>query len=71
MENKELVIVRDCEHVRHRLVMGSGVHELAAGNHGGGLGQPGREPIGRYFAFRLIARPRSSIESVEGRRAEE
>ena len=69
VKNKELVIVGDGEDVRHGLVMGRGVHQLASGHHGGRLSQPGRKPVRRDLAFRLITGAGSTVKSIERRRA--
>jgi hypothetical protein len=71
VQDKQLVIIRDRQHVVYRLVVRRRIHQLAARHKGRRLGQPRGKPVRSDFALRLVSSTGATIESVERRSTQE
>ena len=71
MEHRQLVFPGDRQDLIELEPRRRSVDQLAVGQEGRRLGEPGRVPERADLAFGLIARTGAAVEAVEGRRVQE
>ena len=71
MYDDEVVILRFIDSLLDGVVVRGRIEQARAGNHAGGIREPGRIPKRPDLAGGLISRTRASIEILVGRRVEE
>ncbi len=71
MEHRQFVVLGERQHMIDLELRRRSVDQLAVGDEGRRLGEPGREPERPDLAFGLITRTGAAVEAVEGRRVQE